>query len=89
MKLVLIYLLMINGISLIFYGLDKLFAVKDMWRIRDFTLLVLAAAGGSAGALLGMLLFRHKIRKAKFFVTVPLLLALHAGLLFWLKSFLV
>lgn len=32
-----------------------------------------------------MWLFRHKTRKAKFFVTVPLLLAAQCALLYWLS----
>ena len=35
--------------------------------------------------LLGMWLFRHKTRKAKFFVTVPLLLAAQCALLYCLS----
>ena len=44
-----------------------------------------SALGGSLGALLGMWLFRHKTRKAKFFVTVPLVLAAQCALLYWLS----
>ena len=58
---------------------------KHRWRIPESVLLVSAALGGSLGALLGMWLFRHKTRKAKFFVTVPLLLAAQCALLYWLS----
>ena len=34
----------------------------------------LAVLGGSIGALLGMKVFHHKTRKAKFFVGVPVIL---------------
>ena len=81
-----IYLIIINAAALLFYGLDKLFAVRDMWRIPERTLLFLAAAGGSPGALAGMLVFRHKIRKPVFYITVPVCLALQSVLLFLLKS---
>ncbi len=39
------------------------------------------ALGGSPAFLLGMALFRHKIRKPKFFVGVPLILAVQLVLL--------
>ncbi|MFQ9879454.1 MAG: DUF1294 domain-containing protein [Ruminococcus sp.] len=41
----------------------------------------MAAIGGSAGALLGMQFFHHKIRKWKFRLGVPLILA--AQLILW------
>ncbi len=67
---------------LIVYGIDKAKAVRGAWRIPENVLLLLAVLS-PAGALLGMLIFRHKIRKPKFFVTVPLLLLLEAGLFWW------
>ncbi|GAA6277256.1 hypothetical protein F170042I7_34420 [Blautia caecimuris] len=36
----------------------------------------LAVLGGSIGALLGMKVFHHKTRKAKFFVGVPVILVI-------------
>ena len=39
-------------------------------------LLGLAVLGGSIGALLGMKVFHHKTRKAKFFVGVPVILVI-------------
>ncbi len=47
-------------------------------------LLGAAALGGSVGALFGMWLFHHKTRKAKFFITIPLLLAAQCALLYWI-----
>ena len=59
----------------IIYGVDKAKAIQKVWRIPERTLLI-AAIFGPVGALLGMLVFRHKIRKPKFYVTVPLILVL-------------
>lgn len=61
-----------NLVVLGVYGYDKSRARHHAWRVPERTLLWLAALGGGAGALLGMLLFRHKIRKPRFFLLVPL-----------------
>ena len=59
----------IGAISLIafcFYGADKRAAIKGRWRVPERVLLCLSFFGGAAGGILGMLLFRHKTRKAAF-----------------------
>ena len=54
---------------------DKVRAKQHRWRVPEETLLLLAAIGGSAGLLLGMLLLRHKTKHKKFIFLVPVLLA--------------
>ncbi len=71
------YLLLINALACLLMCLDKFFAKHDLRRIPEATLLGCAVLGGSFGALLGMLLVRHKTRKPKFYITLPLLFALH------------
>ena len=60
------YLLAVNIITLCFYGYDKLRAVKRAWRVPEFVLHLLAMLGGTPGALVGQLLFRHKTRAGRF-----------------------
>ena len=79
-----LYLICINIITIAVYGIDKRSAVRGKWRIRVSTLLGLAAAGGSVGALLGMHLFHHKTRKKKFTIGVPLMLLVQIALFFFL-----
>ena len=64
------------------FGIDKRLAVRHARRISERTLLLLCAAGGSAGGLVGMYLFHHKTRKRKFYLTVPLLLALQIAVVY-------
>ncbi len=73
-------LLLVNVLAFALYGIDKLKAKKGAWRIPESTLLLVAFLGGSLGALLGMELFRHKTKHAKFRILVPLFLLLHIAL---------
>lgn len=84
-KYVLLVLLVWNLITFLIYGIDKRKAIKDRQRISERTLIILSFAFGSAGALAGMLIFRHKTRKAKFIFLVPfsLLLDLSAIIATW------
>lgn len=77
MSILIWYLLVINFITWIAYGLDKGRAKSGKWRIPERTLLLLTLIGGSLGALAGMILFRHKTRKAKFFISVPVMFVVH------------
>ena len=52
------YLIAINAITFIIYGIDKWKARKNKWRIPESTLLLLAVFGGSIGAFLGMRVWR-------------------------------
>lgn len=61
-----------NAITLIIYGMDKFFATKKLRRVSELTLILIAFLGGGVGAVLGMLLFRHKTQKLKFQIAVPL-----------------
>lgn len=76
MKYVMIYLVVINIITFSLYGSDKKRARWDRRRIPEKVLLGLAAVGGSVGAWMGMKVYRHKIRKWKFIIGVPLILIL-------------
>ena len=75
MKLLLYYLLIINAAGLLLMLVDKWKAKKNRWRVRESTLLLIAALGGSVGCLIGMYLFRHKTRHLKFTLGIPLILA--------------
>ena len=81
-----IYLIAVNLITFVTFGVDKLAAVKGRRRIRERTLLTLSFIGGSVGGLSGMYLFWHKVRKLKFKLGVPLMLTLHVVAFLYLKN---
>ena len=54
------YLIAINVVTFLVYGIDKWKAKQGSWRISEATLLILAVFGGSIGALLGMKVWHHK-----------------------------
>lgn len=68
----LVYLIAINGITFLAYGIDKYKAKHNRYRIPEATLLLLAYIGGAYGALFGMRVWHHKTRKRKFQILVPL-----------------
>lgn len=71
------YLIIINILSFILYGIDKLKAIKKKERISEKTLILIGILGGSIGSLIGMNLFRHKTQKLKFIISLPLILIIH------------
>lgn len=74
-RLLLTYLALINIVTLLVYGWDKLRAKKHgARRVPEKTLIFLALLGGSLGALLGMQLFRHKTRHWYFKYGIPAIL---------------
>ena len=86
MKQEIIYLIIINIITFITYGIDKAKARKGAWRIPEKTLIGLAAAGGGIGALAGMSFFHHKTRKPLFKIGIPVILIIEAAVAAWLQA---
>ena len=84
MRVLFYYLLGINLLTFLIYGIDKWKARRDKWRVPEATLLMLAALGGSVGALLGMSVFHHKTKHKKFLIGVPLILLAQLALAYLL-----
>ena len=97
-KVLTLYLITINIVTLIAFGIDKIRALEKAiktlenknsdWirRIRIITLLGLAFAGGSVGALLAMYAFRHKTKIDYFTVGIPLIMIMQAVVIFYLMN---
>ena len=85
-KLFLLYLLIVNIVCLVLFGLDKRRAQTGAWRIPERDLFLWAIAGGSLGGWLGMYLFRHKTQHLKFKLGFPLIILVQLGILFYLSQ---
>lgn len=64
--LVFVYLIIINIVTFITFGIDKRKAKKDKWRISEQALVTLMVIGGAFGGYFGMEKFHHKTQKLKF-----------------------
>jgi len=85
MKIIWIYVLLINVWTFYVFGIDKRRALRNKWRIPEKNLFLFSLLGGAAGGLLGMLMFRHKIRKWYFTLGIPAILIMQTvgiGLLY-------
>jgi len=77
------WLASINVVAFAHYGLDKMRARSTHRRIPEVVLHLLALAGGSVGAYLGMRTFRHKTVKGMFRVIFWLIVAFQVVLIAW------
>ena len=83
--LIAIYLAVISLLAIILTMRDKRAAQKKKWRVRESTLLLVAALGGSVAMLLTMQVIRHKTKHAKFMAGIPIIIALQiaAAIALW------
>ena len=86
------WLILINSAAFLVFGLDKWKAKRkekkeSVRRVPERTLFLLAAIGGSIGALLGMKVFHHKTLHKSFRFGIPAILILQilliGGLWIW------
>lgn len=75
------YYWLINAITFILSGLDKVKAIKNKWRIKEATLHLFSLLGGAFGMFAAMVLFRHKINKRFFIVITAMAFAIHGFIL--------
>ena len=79
-KYILIYLGVISLISVIVCVTDKLRAKKGKWRVKESTLFLLCALGGSAAMYITMHIIRHKTRHKRFMIGIPLIIIFQLAL---------
>lgn len=73
----------INLVTFCAFFIDKRKAIRGDWRTPERTLLILSAIGGAGGGWIAMQLFRHKTQHKKFTLTLPLLVILHAAVIYF------
>lgn len=82
--IIVFYLVILNVLTFLLYGIDKWKAKHSRWRIPESVLLGMAAVGGSVGAWLGMRVWHHKTQHKKFRYGVPAILVAQIVLLVWI-----
>ena len=83
-RIVVYYLIIINILTFLVYGIDKWKARNGKWRISEATLLLLAVIGGSVGAWACMSVWHHKTLHKKFRYGVPLILIIQVALIIYM-----
>ena len=68
---VLIYILIISVIGWLLPYIDKNKAQNGKWRVRESTLFLVAALGGSAAMYASMQKYRHKTKHKRFMIGIP------------------
>lgn len=84
-----VYLVFINIVAVAVTVSDKKKALVHSWRVKESTLLIISALGGSLGMYITMKTIRHKTKKKKFMVGIPLIFILQAliiGAVLYLKN---
>ena len=86
LSIFLAYILIISLISIIFCIYDKKISKRNQVELRvpEKTLMLLSLFGGSVAMFITMLLVRHKTKHVKFMLGIPLIIALHAAVVYLL-----
>ena len=84
-EIFLLYLIVINLVAFVLYGIDKKRARDGTWRISEKTLIGIAVVGGSIGAIAGMYTFRHKTRHWYFRYGLPMILLVQCVILWGIR----
>ena len=81
------YFIAINVMAITITITDKLKAIHNKWRIPENTLLLVSALGGSPCMLITMLIIRHKTRKLKFMLGIPIIIVLQCIIAYFLFNY--
>lgn len=81
-----LYIIAVNVVTFVMYGIDKHKARKGKWRISEATLIMMAVIGGSAGAWSGMKVWHHKTKHKKFKYGIPVILLLQIAAIIYLHT---
>lgn len=87
MKNLYTYLAVINLITALICVYDKVMAIKQKRRISEKTLILLSLFGGSVGMYVAMQTVRHKTKKKKFSIGIPLIILLQVAVYCCINKF--
>lgn len=66
-----VYIVVINIIGWVLPIVDKKRAKNNQWRVRESTLFMVSALGGSLAMYLSMKKYRHKTKHKRFMIGIP------------------
>lgn len=87
--ILIIYVLFVTFLGIASMASDKIRAMEHRFRTPESVLITIAVIGGSIGSILGMVLFHHKTRKAKFRIGLPVILAVQIAVIILLRAVMV
>lgn len=73
-------------ITLLLFSFDKSQAMINRWRIPEWVLLFFTFFFGTLGAILGMILYRHKVQKKSFIIKFFIIVIIQILILYILGS---
>lgn len=76
---ILVFLFIWNLMTFFLMGIDKYKSSRGYWRVRESTLLICAFLMGGLGCWLGAFVFRHKSKKIKFRILLPVAWVFNLG----------
>ena len=82
MNILFIYLIAISILAVIITIYDKICAMSRKWRVKESTLMLLSALGGSVAMYITMQIIRHKTRHIKFMLGIPIIIILQLLIIF-------
>ena len=84
MRWLFLWVLAASILDFVLMAVDKRRAKRGAWRVKERTFFLVALAGGSPGAILGMWTFRHKTRHWYFKYGLPAILFAQLALILWM-----
>ena len=84
-QVVIIYLIIVNILGFVIMGIDKHKAKMGDRRIPENTLFMFTIIGGGIGTIAGIYTFRHKTKKKKFTIGMPLIVVLEILIFVYFK----
>lgn len=88
MKILVIYIIVINVIAMVVCVTDKIKAKLHAWRIPDNVLMAISLLGGALGMYTAMQFVRHKTQSDKYTIGLPIIIAIQAAAVYGLSRLL-